>query len=377
LVLLPILSADAGWGDAFLIAGAILVATAMALGSRAVGQGSSLRFVGAALVIASAILIGVTPVGLIGLLIAAVLGAAIGLLLDHDHGGVKDLPAGLVLALVLVTTANLAGRVDALRLAAAAVTVIAAVPRRRHTPSSRPSIAIAGGAVILGIGLLGFVGASDVGVRWFGPAVAHGSRHNPRVALTFDDGPDGTFTLQVAAILERYGVRGTFFEVGKAVDSDPQTARALLARGHLLANHSYEHDGWRWLDPRYPELERAQRSFVRQVGVCPTFYRPPHGERTPFLSATVRRHGMTTVLWDVSAGDWNATNADTVARVVLKQARPGSIIVLHDGLDGNPGADRSIVVAALPKILEGLKIEGLQPVRLDVLLGVAGYSDHC
>jgi peptidoglycan/xylan/chitin deacetylase (PgdA/CDA1 family) len=332
--------------------------------------------VGAALVVASAILIGVTPVGVIGLLIAAVLGAGIGLLMDPDRGRVHDLLAGVVLAVVLVVMANLAGRVDALRLAAAGA-VIAAVPRRRHTASSRPSVVMASGAVLLGTGLLGFVGASDVGVRWFGPAVAHGARDTQRVALTFDDGPNEPFTLQVASILEHYGVRGTFFEVGKAIDRDPQTARALLARGHLLANHSYEHDGWRWLDPRYPELERAQRAFVRQVGVCPTFYRPPHGERTPFLSATVRRHDMTTVLWDVSAGDWKATDADKVARVVLKRARPGSIIVLHDGLDGNPGAERSVLVAALPKILDGLKLEGLQPVRIDELLGVPGYGDHC
>jgi peptidoglycan/xylan/chitin deacetylase (PgdA/CDA1 family) len=376
LLLLPILSADAGWDDALLIAGAILVATSVALCIRGVGQGSSLRFVGAALALASAMLIGVTPVGVISLLIAAVLGAAVGLLIDHDRGGVEDIVAGLVLAVVLVAIANLAGRVDALRLAAV-VALVAAVPRRRHTASSKPSVAIAGGAVVLATGLLGFVGASDVGVRWFGPAVAHGARDNPRVALTFDDGPDGTYTLQVASILEQYGVRGTFFEVGKAIDRDPQTARALLGRGHLLANHSYQHDAWRWLDPRYPELERAQRAFMRQLGVCPTFYRPPHGERTPFLSAIVGRHDMTTVLWDVSAGDWNATNADTVASTVLKRARPGSIIVLHDGLDGNPGADRSVLVAALPKILDGLKLKGLQPVRLDDLLGVAGYGDHC
>ena len=66
LVLLPILSADAEWGDARLIAPAIFVATAVALFSRRVGKGSSLRFVGAGLVVASAILIGVTPVGVIG-----------------------------------------------------------------------------------------------------------------------------------------------------------------------------------------------------------------------------------------------------------------------------------------------------------------------
>ncbi len=113
------------------------------------------------------------------------------------------------------------------------------------------------------------------------------------------------------------------------------------------------------------------------LGVCPAFYRPPHGQHDPFMAHVVWRAGMQMVTWDVSAGDWATTDGDLVARRVLSQVRPGSIIVLHDGLDGRVNVDRTVVVRALPKILAGLRRRGLKPVRLDVLLGTPGYLAHC
>ena len=79
------------------------------------------------------------------------------------------------------------------------------------------------------------------------------------------------------------------------------------------------------------------------------------------------------VLWDVSASDWTTTDGRLVARRVLAAVRSGSIIDLHDGLDGNPSVDRSVVVRALPLILDGLRARGLRPVRLDRLIGGPAY----
>jgi peptidoglycan-N-acetylglucosamine deacetylase len=176
------------------------------------------------------------------------------------------------------------------------------------------------------------------------------------------------------AILDAHGVKGTFFEVGKAIDEEPQITRALYADGQLLGNHSYHHDQWRWLDPRYLELQRTQAAFQRAIGTCPVLYRPPHGDRTPFLAQVVRNHHMHMVLWSASAGDWATNDAQLVARRILAQARPGAILLLHDGLDGNPSADRQVLVHALPLILDGLRAKGLAPVRLDRLLGTAAYQ---
>jgi peptidoglycan/xylan/chitin deacetylase (PgdA/CDA1 family) len=258
-------------------------------------------------------------------------------------------------------------------IAATAATLSGLLPTR-SPPRGR---AIAIGAVLVATMLVftGYIGAETPGATWFGGGTVHGPTDRPEVALTFDDGPDIGATEKIIAILDAHGVKGTFFEVGKAIDAEPQITRALYADGQLLGNHSYHHDQWRWLDPRYPELQRTQDAFKRAIGKCPVLYRPPHGDRTPFLAHVVRDHHMHMVLWSASAGDWATHDARLVASRIVAGARPGAILLLHDGLDGNPAADREVLVQALPLILDGLQKKGLAPVRLDRLLGTGAYQD--
>jgi peptidoglycan/xylan/chitin deacetylase (PgdA/CDA1 family) len=225
--------------------------------------------------------------------------------------------------------------------------------------------------------LLAWTGANDPQLSWFGPVVSNGPRDVPAVAITFDDGPNDPFSLGIAEVLESRGARGTFYLVGAAIDRDPGIVRSLVERGHQVGNHSYHHDYWRWLDPRYPELDRTQAAFERAVGGCPTTYRPPHGQRTPFISALVAAAGMQTITWDVSAMDWTLTDGDEVARRVLDRVQPGSIVLLHDGLDGVPDANRQVVLDALPIILDGLEERGLRAVTVDELVGTDGSLTDC
>ena len=227
------------------------------------------------------------------------------------------------------------------------------------------------------VGAVVWQGANTHTGNWFGHQAAHGPRTDNRVALTFDDGPNSTATVPIRDLLDARGVKGTFFLVGKAVAARPDLARALVERGHLVANHSWRHDSRAWLDPRYPELARTQQVVDHDLGVCPAFYRAPHGQHTPLLARVVHRHGLTMVGWDVSAGDWEAHNARHLAQKIVAKARPGSIIDLHDGLDGRVDVDRTILVAALPPILDGLAAKGLRPVRLDELLARPGYLKAC
>jgi peptidoglycan/xylan/chitin deacetylase (PgdA/CDA1 family) len=243
----------------------------------------------------------------------------------------------------------------------------------------RPAVgrALGFGAVAVTVALVAWTGADDPQLSWFGPVVANGERSEPTVAITFDDGPSRGATLQLASILEEHGARGTFFVVGKAVDDQPAAVAELADRGHMIANHSYHHDSWRWLDPRYPELERTQAAVERATGLCPAYYRPPHGQRTPFVGARVASEGMRTVMWDTSGADWRTEDPGELAARIRRRVRPGSIVLLHDGLDGVVDADRSVVVEALPLILDGLERRGLRPVRLDDMIGGPAYRDDC
>jgi peptidoglycan/xylan/chitin deacetylase (PgdA/CDA1 family) len=341
---------------------------------------------GVVLVAISAVLIGVTPRGALNVFIAVVGGVGAGLVLPRLFLERRLVVIGVAAAVAEVEVARaLGGQVAGLRVAvlvALAVGVVAMVEGRPHdrgdaATRARSGTALVVATAVLAAGLVLWVGGNDPTVMWFGNVVTHGDRAGNRVALTFDDGPDAAWSMEVATILDQHGAKGTFFEVGKAIRARPDIARALMDDGQLLANHSYHHDYWGWLNPSYPELDETQDAFREDVGVCPAFFRPPHGQRTPFMLARVRDRGMHAVTWDVSARDWVETDGQVVAREILDNVRPGSVILLHDGLDGKVTADRSVLRVALPLILDGLKAKGLIPVRLDELLGLPGYLADC
>ena len=370
-----------------------LAALLTAIFRRYVATGLLLGTLGVGLVALAAVLYTVTPAGLATAIIALILGAGVGLAAGAPLGWGErtqfDWIAGLIAAALTILGlqwfAPEARWTLWVAVAISAVPVVARAVSRlgnRDAPAAAQSRhklqrLLLGLAVCGALALMAWTAANDPQLSWFGPVVSNGDRAQGQVALTFDDGPNDPYSLQVAQILESRGLRGTFFMVGKAVDAHPEVARELAQRGHLVGNHSYHHDYWRWLDPRYPELDRTQRAISTQVGLCPRFYRPPHGQRTPFISAQVARDGMQTITWDVSAGDWSTTDGALVARRILRRVHPGSIILLHDGLDGISSANRQVVVDALPVILDGLAERGLKPVRVDRLLGTKSYLTTC
>lgn len=207
--------------------------------------------------------------------------------------------------------------------------------------------------------------------------ITHGPEDSSMVALTFDDGLNGADTENVAEILERYDARGTFFAVGRSLRGDAELAERLIASGHLLANHSLTHTRANPNDIPYYELSRAQHEFAAVAHSCPAFYRPPYGVETGFTKSAVRRAGMTTVLWNVEVKDWSETDPARLAANVQAKVKPGAIVLLHDGTEGHPGIDRSVLLNALPAILEGLHARGLRAVRVDELLGMPGTLKRC
>ncbi|MSQ29999.1 MAG: polysaccharide deacetylase family protein [Dehalococcoidia bacterium] len=209
--------------------------------------------------------------------------------------------------------------------------------------------------------------------RWSDPSITHADRAVPMVALTFDDGLNGDATRDTADALERYGTTGTFFVVADTLPEQAALAQRLRAHGHLLANHSYYHLRPKKTDVRYTQITRAQEAFKATVGECPRYFRPPWGVQTPFVNRAVRHANMRTVLWDVEVSDWDETDHARLAANVLAKIQRGSIVMLHDGTEGHFGADHSVMIAALPAILEGLKARGLTATRLDTLLSTTGY----
>jgi peptidoglycan/xylan/chitin deacetylase (PgdA/CDA1 family) len=217
----------------------------------------------------------------------------------------------------------------------------------------------------------------------FGKIYSAGSPIRNVVALTFDDGPNEPYTSEILDILNRYDIKATFFIIGKNAELYPETARRIVAEGDVVGNHSYSHDANGALsDFGAKDLERAEGAILNNTGVSPHLYRPPHGKKTPWELAAVRKDGLIEVVWSVSANDqhvfafWGTPTPEFFAQEIVKATKPGGIILLHDGYGtthNNAQADRSLTIKALPLIIEQLKAKGYSFVTVPELLGVPAY----
>jgi peptidoglycan/xylan/chitin deacetylase (PgdA/CDA1 family) len=204
--------------------------------------------------------------------------------------------------------------------------------------------------------------------QWLGRTDWRGCSQMGAVALTFDDGPSED-TERILNVLAAHDVSATFFMIGRNVERFPQTARRVIAEGHAIGNHSYSHPIFLYRTPRETrqQLEHAQAVITETVGLRPRLARPPCGVRTPAYFRAAQRLGLRTVQWDVAGFDWKPRSGKRIAQDVLRQARAGSIILLHDG-DSEGKHDRTETIAALPLIIEGLRARGLRILPLSQLL---------
>ncbi|MEY9849372.1 peptidoglycan/xylan/chitin deacetylase (PgdA/CDA1 family) [Streptacidiphilus sp. BW17] len=204
-----------------------------------------------------------------------------------------------------------------------------------------------------------------------GGCFEHGRRDVPRVALTFDDGPDPALTRQVLEILDRYGARATFFSVGHHVAALPDEVRRIADAGHELGNHSWSHPYLPDLTPSQlrEQLDRTTEAVARVTGQAPTRFRPPYGALTPEVLAALDGYPTTLTLWDVDSRDWTRPGPEQIAATVLEAAGPGSVVLMHEG-----AGDRGQTVRALPSIVEGLLERGLELVTVGELPALAPAS---
>jgi peptidoglycan/xylan/chitin deacetylase (PgdA/CDA1 family) len=153
-------------------------------------------------------------------------------------------------------------------------------------------------------------------------------------ALTFDDGPDPTWTPQLLRLLQAAHVRATFCVVGREVVRHPEIVRAIVKGGHTLCNHSWSHDeqlAGRSAAVIRQELARTQDAVRRAAGVTPRLFRAPGGSWSAALQREARRQGMSPLEWNVDPRDWARPGTAAIVRGVLRGLRPGAVVLLHDG----------------------------------------------
>jgi cellulose synthase/poly-beta-1,6-N-acetylglucosamine synthase-like glycosyltransferase/peptidoglycan/xylan/chitin deacetylase (PgdA/CDA1 family) len=211
--------------------------------------------------------------------------------------------------------------------------------------------------------------------------VEHGrlvSRQPPprrQVALTFDDGPDPTWTPRIVHELRRLDVPATFFLVGSQVARHPGIVRDLHRQGFELGNHTFTHVDVSQVPPwrRSLEVQMTENAIAGAAGVRPLLFRPPYSATPAAVSrsqakvlAGLASDGYVIALTDFDGRDWEpGRSVAAIVRGAVPPGRDGGIVLLHDG-----GGNRARTLAAVPRIVSRLRARGFRFVTVAQLLGV-------
>ncbi|MEP6590839.1 MAG: glycosyltransferase [Gemmatimonadota bacterium] len=245
-----------------------------------------------------------------------------------------------------------------------------------------------GGGELLAIGSHPATGRREVSVNAAGDitgevmeavpspwVVERTGRHPGRVALTFDDGPDGRWTPMILDTLRSRGVHAAFFMIGTQIEANPALTKRVLAEGHEVGNHTFTHPNLaltsNWVTRL--EIDANARLIEALLNRRTILFRPPYfGDAEPTTAdelvpvAIATDLGYINVGTRVDAEDWTNPAPDTIIANVLAALPRGEVVLLHDG-----GGDRSRTVAALGRLIDSLRARGDTVVSLGTLAGLA------
>jgi peptidoglycan-N-acetylglucosamine deacetylase len=230
------------------------------------------------------------------------------------------------------------------------------------------SVAAASGVAALGAAAVMAYGVRAPRSGMFAPSVWRGPEEGRRIAITFDDGPTPS-TPKLLEVLERFGVKASFFVCGVQVERRPGVLRDLVAAGHEVGNHTQTHRmlAFQSAGAMRQEIGKAQRSIFDTCGVKPRWFRAPYGVRWPGLGAVQDEFSLMGVMWSVIGRDW-VLDAGGIARRILRAARAGSIVCLHDGRELATNPNITSTIEATRAILPRLQESGYRIVTLTELL---------
>lgn len=222
--------------------------------------------------------------------------------------------------------------------------------------------------ILLLAGVVLFYGSYYINSGFYVKVVSKADTTLKQVAISFDDGPLPSFTPQVLSILKDKNVPATFFCIGKNAALYPQLLRDLYEQGHTIGNHSYSHGKLFDLlnaEKMYTDLQQMNSVVRQEIGITPALFRPPYGVTNPNLARAIKRSGFITVGWSIRSLDTVTGNADKLMQRVLKQIKPGAVILLHDTC--------AVTVQVLPVLIDALRSKGYDIVPLHKMLNLQPY----
>lgn len=179
------------------------------------------------------------------------------------------------------------------------------------------------------------------------------------VALTFDDGPNSTTTNQALDTLSKYGIKATFFVLGKNVSGNEEILKRMKADGHVIGNHSWSHPvlSKLSLDDAKKQITDTEDALTKVLGSSSKLMRPPYGAITDDIRNSL---DLSFIMWNVDSLDWKSKNEAAILTEIQREVKNGSIILMHD--------IHAETVNALPKVIDYLKGQGYDFVTIPDLL---------
>jgi peptidoglycan/xylan/chitin deacetylase (PgdA/CDA1 family) len=200
------------------------------------------------------------------------------------------------------------------------------------------------------------------------PGITFSSVHvdGPYIAMTFDDGPSAVLTPKLLDLLAAHHIKATFFVVGENVAEHPEIVARAAKEGHEIGNHSWSHPNLAKMSQENvrSQLQRTDDAIKNATGQRPTLLRPPYGSITERQKRWIHdEFGYDIILWDVDPLDWKRPGPAVVRSRILKETRPGSIVLSHDI---HPGT-----IEAMPSTFDQLEAKGFKFVTVSELISMA------
>jgi peptidoglycan/xylan/chitin deacetylase (PgdA/CDA1 family) len=186
------------------------------------------------------------------------------------------------------------------------------------------------------------------------------------IALTFDDGPQEKLTPKLLDLLAQHHIKATFFVIGQNVAEHPDVVARAAREGHEIGNHSWSHPNLAKLSDENVrrQLRQTEDAIKEATGKRPTVMRPPYGSLSARQKQWIHQEfGYRIILWDVDPLDWKRPGPSVICNRILKETRPGSIVLSHDI---HPGT-----IEAMHDTLDQLEVKGFKFVTVSELIAMA------
>lgn len=211
-------------------------------------------------------------------------------------------------------------------------------------------------------------GVFDIGSQFFIRTVWNGPKG--MVAFTFDDGPHPIHTPQILSVLEEEGVKAAFFCIGRHAELYPELLREMVAKGHVVGNHTYLHThrlGMMPVDKVREEIRHGKEVIAQIIGLTPRMFRPPFGVVNPKIAKAVAAERDVIIGWDLRSRDGVARSEKHILDRVVPRLKSSSLLLFHDTNPHTPGA--------LRKVIQLCRENGTEIVSLQQLTGIAPYVE--